>query len=389
MRTSRPRVPARSTARRGGAIRGFTLIELLVACHPTCPPKPRGRRRKLRTMLAVSGRVARVPAVPPRRCLHGERRTTQSVFTLIELLVVVAIIAILASLLLPVLGRAREQARRVACMNNLRQIVMAHKLYSSDYEECIADRSSYYHQRGRDTGYYEPRPADPVGYGGGFRSIYRFGYLGPAINGDSVNVYSQVYVQTAVCPSNITPRSNHTGWIEPLQPCRFNLQRIVTHMGSHHGDGDGGVNTGTYFWTGGGCRNFNPGWSGGLMASLREGDILRPEDWVVTGDFVPSDPNGWPDGYNSGYTYLNANWINHRPDAWPPAGGNYAFWDGRVEWQPMSSLWGAYELMWPKDCWAFWYNNGQRTTGSGTFQQFSGAGLRAAQHVISGQAITN
>jgi prepilin-type N-terminal cleavage/methylation domain-containing protein/prepilin-type processing-associated H-X9-DG protein len=50
-------------------------------------------------------------------------------FTLIELLVVIAIIGILAALLLPVLGRAKESARSAACLNNLHQVGVALQLY--------------------------------------------------------------------------------------------------------------------------------------------------------------------------------------------------------------------------------------------------------------------
>jgi prepilin-type N-terminal cleavage/methylation domain-containing protein/prepilin-type processing-associated H-X9-DG protein len=57
-------------------------------------------------------------------------------FTLIELLVVIAIISTLASMLMPTFARAKEQARKIVCVSNLKQVGFAVAMYTADHDDC-------------------------------------------------------------------------------------------------------------------------------------------------------------------------------------------------------------------------------------------------------------
>ena len=75
--------------------------------------------------------------IGPTPDARGANAAWEPSFTLIELLVVIAIIAILAAMLLPVLGLAKEKAQRVACKSNMRQCVMAIHIYGNDFQDRV------------------------------------------------------------------------------------------------------------------------------------------------------------------------------------------------------------------------------------------------------------
>src|SRR5438270_5266669 len=77
--------------------------------------------------------VERISGSKSGRSRRRQRRAPA--FTLIELLVVIAIIAILAALLLPALARAKEKAKRTACLNNIKQVSLSLLGYAYDFND--------------------------------------------------------------------------------------------------------------------------------------------------------------------------------------------------------------------------------------------------------------
>lgn len=109
-------------------------------------------------------------------------------FTLIELLIVIAIIAILASMLLPALGRAREQAKKISCSGNLKQIGSGILMYASDEKGMLPPHGEVF-------------PGNNV-----WQEYVAQNYLG--VLKSSIGAWSNT-ANPFICPSDKSPESLH------------------------------------------------------------------------------------------------------------------------------------------------------------------------------------